>query len=523
MRKTYKNIILSFSLMACLASCEEEFDLDNPNALSGDELIQTADGFELLANGVIDAYQKIPANEFIITELRTDNGRANAQNGIFPGIDTYIISTGDGDVASYWSNNYATIAHANFIIEQRFLATEEQQFTVGEAYFFRALCHFNLVRAFLNVPYIDQPLDIATDDAANFDQLDPAVVYENIINDFRTSIAFLEGENNGQYRPSQTAAIALLAKAYLSQPTPNYAEAELLLASIVEAGGLGFELLSVTRDQAINFDTADDLTDEEFIANLASRYAAVFGNESSEGFSADTKTLSGEFVNNPGLEINNEILFSISYEENGAEAVSSDTGLDDQIESDSESFSEAMTAQGGGNGVNIATEDFLRFFNPTTQPVRFDGTLRRLTFTESILGDDTFNSKYPTVQELAGNDWIILRYADVLLLYAEAILAGGDNTTDQRALAAFNQVRVRAGLSELAIMTKEDLLDERRAEFVFENQRLFDLIRLDEVDNVLGAHSVEIGGSYVNDRAYLPIPQREIDNTRGLYDQNPGY
>ena len=182
-----------------------------------------------------------------------------------------------------------------------------------------------------------------------------------------------------------------------------------------------------------------------------------------------------------------------------------------------------MTAQGSGNGVNIATEDFLRFFNPTTQPVRFDGTLRRLTFTESILGDDTFNSKYPTVQELAGNDWIILRYADVLLLYAEAILAGGDNTTDQRALAAFNQVRVRAGLSELAIMTKEDLLNERRAEFVFENQRLFDLIRLDEVDNVLGAHSVEIGGSYVNDRAYLPIPQREIDNTRGLYDQNPGY
>ena len=64
MIKKYKKIIVCFSFIALFTSCDEELDLSNPNALSLEELLQTDNGFQLLANGVLDAYQKIPANEF---------------------------------------------------------------------------------------------------------------------------------------------------------------------------------------------------------------------------------------------------------------------------------------------------------------------------------------------------------------------------------------------------------------------------------------------------------------------------
>ena len=98
----------------------------------------------------------------------------------------------------------------------------------------RALCHFNLVRAYQNVPFIDKVLDVTKKEALDYPQLPEAEVYEKIIDDFKTSIAYLNGAEQNRYRPSKGAAICLAAKAYLSQPNPNYAEAELLLASVVE-------------------------------------------------------------------------------------------------------------------------------------------------------------------------------------------------------------------------------------------------------------------------------------------------
>jgi len=85
-----------------------------------------------------------------------------------------------------------------------------------------------------------------------------------------------------------------------------------------------------------------------------------------------------------------------------------------------------------------------------------------------------FNTRFPTNGEIGDNDWVVLRYADVLLLYSEAILAEDNSTTDIRAIDAFNKVRVRAGLEPNTdfILTKQQLLDERRVEFAYENQRL---------------------------------------------------
>ncbi|WP_334056075.1 RagB/SusD family nutrient uptake outer membrane protein [Polaribacter sp. P097] len=531
MKNIYKNIIVGFSFLALLTSCETELDLSNPTALSLEELLQTDDGFVALSNGILDAYQKVPANEFYLTELRSDNVRANSENGNFPLISSYNVDPNNGDVATYYSNNMHTIKHANTIIDNRFLAPESQQYTVGEAYFMRALCHFNLVRAYQNVPYIDKVLDVTKNEALDYPQLPEAEVYEKIIEDFKTSIAYLDGATVDRYRPSKGAAICLAAKAYLSQPSPNYGEAELLLASVVEnSASYNYNLLFTERSNARQFEfnadpadpTNDLLTDDEYNANLVIDYGNIFGNEISDGYTDGV--LDGSWSNNPGLEINNEVIFSIAYDLVSSDNyVTSDSGLDDQVETDSESHSFAMTLQGPSNGVNIATLEFLEVIKPEEQPVRFYASIDALSYNPADITNDTFNAKFPTDGEIGDNDWIVLRYADVLLLYAEAILAGGDSTTDTRALAAFNQVRSRAGLDEEAILTKQALLDERQVEFVYENQRLYDLIRFNEADNVLGTFSTNNSLNYTSGKKYLPFPQREIDNLPNFYKQNNGY
>ncbi len=525
MKKIF-NIIVCFSFLALLVSCEEELDLTNPTALSLEELLQTDNGFELLANGILDAYQKVPANEFLLIELRTDNSRANSANGNLPDISAYNVDPNNGDVATYYSNNMAAIKHANTIIDNRFLAPASQQYTVGEAYFMRALCHFNLVRAYKNVPFVDKVLDINEDEARDYPQLPEAEVYEKIIDDFRTSIAYLNGVEQNRYRPSEGAAICLAAKAYLSQPNPNYSEAELLLASVVENNGsYNYDLLFTEREDAENFDEDPTvITDAEYNANLVIDFGHIFGNAISDGFTDGV--LDGSWSNNPGLELNDEVVFSIAYDLVSSDNyVTSDSGLDDQVETDSESHSFAMTLQGGSNGVNLATIDLLEIMNPDLQPVRFYASINPLDY-GAFTSDNTvdvFNTKFPTDGEIGDNDWIVLRYADVLLLYSEAILAGADSTTDTRALNAFNQVRLRAGQEEVVNLTKQELLDERRVEFLYENQRLYDLIRFGEADNVLQAFSDQNSLFYTSGKKYLPFPQREIDNFPGLYNQNPGY
>ncbi|KAB1068021.1 RagB/SusD family nutrient uptake outer membrane protein [Tamlana haliotis] len=514
MKKIYKNIIVCFSAAALLTGCAEELDLDNPTALSIEELLQTNNGFILLSNGVLDAYQKVPANEFLLTELRSDNVRANSENGNYPDFNAYNIDPNNGDVATYYSNNMSTIKVANTLIDNRFLAPESQQYTIGEAYFMRALCHFNLVRAYQNIPYVDKILDVTNDEAEDYPQLPEAEVYAKIIEDFKTSIAYLDGVELNRYRPSAGAAICLAAKAYLSQPSPDYTEAELLLASVIDNNdAYGFSLLA--SDQGSN-------SNAEHFANLIQDYGGVFGNEISGSFTDGVPD--GSWSNNDGFEINEEVIFSISYDlASSDEYVTSDSSLGDQVQTDSESHSFAMTLQGPSNGVNIASLDFLDYMTPALQPVRFYASIDAISYNPSIPTNDTFNAKFPTPGEIGDNDWIVLRYADVLLLYTEAILAGGDSTTDSRAVDAFNQVRKRAGLNDEANVTKQILLDERRMEFVYENQRLYDLIRFGEADRVLQEFSNNNSLFYTNEKKYLPFPQRELDNLPGFYKQNNGY
>jgi hypothetical protein len=139
---------------------------------------------------------------------------------------------------------------------------------------------------------------------------------------------------------------------------------------------------------------------------------------------------------------------------------------------------------------------------------------------------DWENGKYQpaSLSQRQGNDWIVIRYADVLLMHAEAILADASSTTDASALTSFNRVRTRAGVGTVDNLTKDQLLTERRIELCFENQRLYDLIRFGVAEPVMQAFSLtqEPGFEFKSTALLLPIPRREI-NIYSALQQNPGY
>ena len=109
-------------------------------------------------------------------------------------------------------------------------------------------------------------------------------------------------------------------------------------------------------------------------------------------------------------------------------------------------------------------------------------------------------------------------------MHVEAIMAGAQSTTSSNALASFQLIRDRAGLTTpVTEVTLQDLLDERRVELAFENHRLFDLIRLGVAQDLLTTFSNDNGHSFSSTDLLLPIPQREINLSNGLLTQNPGY
>lgn len=138
---------------------------------------------------------------------------------------------------------------------------------------------------------------------------------------------------------------------------------------------------------------------------------------------------------------------------------------------------------------------------------------------------DTKSSTFKTV----GNDQILLRYADVLLMYAEAlneILY--DASEGSLALKYLNAVRQRAGISNLTVKQlptqekfRKGILVERQREFPYEGQRWFDLVRMGFAKSVMAENGVEIKDYQL----LFPIPQQEIEKVgdKSILWQNPGY
>lgn len=139
-----------------------------------------------------------------------------------------------------------------------------------------------------------------------------------------------------------------------------------------------------------------------------------------------------------------------------------------------------------------------------------------------------YDTKSPTFKTV-GNDQILLRYADVLLMYAEALNEIQYDASDgSLALKYLNAVRQRAGISNLTakqLPTQEKfrkgILVERQREFPYEGQRWFDLVRMGFAKSVMAENGVEIKDYQL----LFPIPQQEIEkvDNKSILWQNPGY
>ncbi|GAB2792307.1 RagB/SusD family nutrient uptake outer membrane protein [Rhabdobacter roseus] len=125
----------------------------------------------------------------------------------------------------------------------------------------------------------------------------------------------------------------------------------------------------------------------------------------------------------------------------------------------------------------------------------------------------------PVLGQNSGNNVVLLRYADILLIYAEATLADAASTSDASALAAFNLVRNRAGLPAKTSITLADVMHERRVEFAFEGDYWYDIQRqgfakAKAIIEKQNRGSVEGGPKYITtfteSKMYLPIPAGEI-------------
>jgi len=411
--------------------------------------------------------------EHLLTEHRTDNTRNATLEGSKSDFHRYVVNANNVESEDYWQSMYEVIFRANNILNFIDIADASNQANyTAEAKFLRAYAYFKLVRLFGDVPLVTRVVNPEENEIL-FTRVATAQVYEQIVEDLQEAVNTLD--NRYKSRASKAGAQALLAKVYLTQG--NYSGAQQLCEAIMNGG--------------------------EF--SLESNYEDVFY-----------------------AELNDEIIFAIQY-------IAGDAN-------ESQSFSSEFTSafrQGREDGQNIVNsnlkDDFDAFGgNRTAVSITDLGGTLEVDENEVIKylpeGSDISTSPptYGGNARNSGNDYIAIRYADVLLMHAEAILGGGTETTNGSAIDSYMEVRTRAGFDPVtdrpSLLSKEALLVERRVELAFENQRWFDLLRFGVADDVLSNHATELGyGDYSTRALLLPIPAREINLSKGLLTQNPGY
>lgn len=478
---------------AMIVSCDADEFL-NPlpdSAIVAESYFQSDEDVLAAVIGIYDALQGVNENtesssirfnrgvqlEYLLTEHRSDNTRSKTLEGSRADFHRYIVEPDNVQSEDYYQSMYEIIFRANNVLKYVNNADQENIAKYSaEAKFLRGLAYFNLVRLYGGVPYVDEV--VSSDDKVTlFTRVDVATVYAEIVEDLQDAVDGLSVQKNTS-RATKGAAQGILAKVYLSQPTPDYTAAKDLCRDIIE-GETGYSLESNFRDVFYN-----ELNNEIIFA-----VQYLTGNpEESQGFSS-------EFT---------------SYKRTGRQ-----DGLNIVNPNLAQDFIDA-----GGNRTGVS---YSAFGDDAALPVPENAEVIKFLPDGSDITDTNLPT-YGATPANAGNDWIILRLSDVMLMYVEAAMAGTGNTSDVDAVRYFNQVRTRAGLANDAnnIISQEELLLERRVELAFENHRFFDLLRLGVAHEVLGAHATAKGyTSYNIRRLLLPIPSREINLSDGLLIQNP--
>ena len=473
------NLIAIALLGFSFSSCSDFLEQNPQTDLSENDFYKTADDILSAVNGAYSSLQEgdIYGNWYVFGEIPSDNTRNQLSGSVTTQneFDQFYIDTQNSMIANFWKAAYKVINRTNTIlgrIDGIEINTELANRYKLECKFIRALMYFNLVRVYGDVPLVLKEISISE----SYDILrEPKEnVYNQIIADLKEAqdlpVSYSTAEDG---RATQGATKALLANVYMT--LHKYAEAETILAEIINSGR--YSLLENTPG-SLNIDG----------------YKNVFSpvNHNSKEGIFEIQFLKGGYGEGSNYANN------FAPENSGTNVV----------------------AVGGTGGNNIPEMDIYNAYE--------EGDLRRdfsmsLGYYDNRKNNEWVESRYvckfmdvPYQNNDASNNYPVIRYADVILMYAEALNQNGKtaeackylNMTRRRGFGYQTTETSPVDLqttdkAQFALMVEQ----ERRVELAFENHRWFDLIRTGRAVEVMRSK----GFSLNETNLICPIPQKQID------------
>ena len=419
----------------------------------------------------------------VMGDFRADN--ANMDESPYTDFDSFGNNAIKSQEAQFfrplYTALYKSILSANIVINKSSNATQ-----IAEAKFLRGLSYFKLVKVFgpVSINLSDAP---STTDSSILVRRSEADVYSLIISDLIAARDGLAAAKSSTGRATKYAAQGILGKVYMTRANAgDFALAKTELAAVVSgAAGAGFSLIP------------------------GASYATIFTVD---------KNVETIFAT--------QISGSIADDYSGTDFWGWYTGSDTKADYNTVDLSlvSAFTA----SDANAVSGSDLR--------------KSKTIVANATVAKGYQSSKYPTALGTPKGsevDWIELRLADVILLYAEA-LNEETNATGSRTLAVteLNKIRTRAGLklynasggpvlADTQVAVRDAIAKERRLELAFEGQRWFDLLRYNKVTagatQAAMASAVPAIATFSNNYYLFPIPDSEISASFNVITQNPGY
>ena len=462
-------------LLVLAVSCSKALDKSPISSIPEEEYYRNDDEVQTGVLGAYAALRNVYNYDYVIAGLRSDDSYISESEGDMNQIDGFSENTSNSYIASYWQHSYFAVKQCNTVLKYlgNVIDAANKARFEGEARFIRAHMYFNLVRLWGAVPLVTTA--VAYNDPALFQKADTAAVYAQIITDLTAAINLLPGiiQPTDAGRVSSYAAKGMLAKVQLTRK--NYGAARILLQDLVTTPGP---------------------------CQLLPSFKNVFGT---------------------GNEMNAEIMYAVRYKSN-ANGVGND-------------FTYNLDKATGAVGFRSASDYRGRY-------VTADSARKNTTFAmyASTTGSISYYNagKYLDPGSLrydGGADFIVLRYADILLMYAEVVneMDGTDaGPAPADALTQFNRIRTRAGVpvytaTSATVRTKDAfrtaIKAERRLELGVEDQRWYDLLRWNDAVAIMNAHFTtrSLTSVMAAHQVLYAIPQREIDVSNGVLKQNFGY
>ncbi len=486
-----KLIIAGFITMSLMMfSCNKYVEVSPEYSIDSENYFNTEDDYYMALIASYDLLQTTYANA-ILGEIASNNtlcGGESATDVIgWQQVDDMIHTPNNSNVKDIWDWMFAGVQRTNYFMEFKDKTDfEGKEIMIGEVSFLRAYYNFELVKWFGPIPLkVDQRFIIG--DATRIPRSPISDVYAEIENDLLYAISVLPAIQQQTGRATKGAAQALLGKAYLYQE--KYAESASVFEDLITTGPYALATNYNDIFEAVGENGIESVFEVQYTDAEGAGFGCLQCSEGNVavGFSGVRGYIGPDFTS--GFSFNVPVQSAVDAFEPGD--LRKDVAILDIV-----AWSETT-------GATFTTGyEHTGFFNRKYIPrIRSDNAQNDLNLTNP-------------------NNYRAIRFADVLLMAAEANNVGG--ISDAKAQDYLNMVRRRAfgdmnhdiTLSGAALT--DAIYHERRVELMGEGHYFFDLVRI-------GKAAENIEGFVVGKNEVFPLPLEEIDFSAGNWTQNPNY